>query len=101
MTDPWGNLTGVFRVFRGGSFGNDAAQCRSAYRCAALPDHCDNSTKSARIYKVDTKTDLRDTWNLHELKDGETFKAPFYGLPDDARRFFRVRVLLPGYEDVK
>ncbi len=203
MMDPWGNLTGVFRVFRGGSFGNDAAQCRSAYRCAALPTHRDNSTgfrlalradfvnldgvtskgvpyiwiarqpeldesigsgeitgddferigdktaangkntvtdcyiggldptdptdfftvsikmvddkpvvtwlpdlneggtKKERIYQVDTKTDLRDAWELHELKDGEEFKAPFYGLPGDPRRFFRVRVLLPGYEDVK
>ena len=32
ITDPLGAKEGSYRVFRGGSWNNDAANCRSAYR---------------------------------------------------------------------
>ncbi len=44
VLDPWGTLTGELRIFRGGSFGNEPSDCRSAYRHAAAADHRDNST---------------------------------------------------------
>jgi formylglycine-generating enzyme required for sulfatase activity len=39
QTDPLGRKTGAFRVFRGGSWDDDAARCRSAYRFNDSPTH--------------------------------------------------------------
>ena len=36
-TDPVGSTTGSYRMIRGGSWGDDASYCRSAYRSAYYP----------------------------------------------------------------
>jgi formylglycine-generating enzyme required for sulfatase activity len=43
VTDPWGPGFGVNRVFRGGSWGMPAGQCRSAYRVWNRPGYRDYS----------------------------------------------------------
>ncbi|MFM7931418.1 MAG: formylglycine-generating enzyme family protein, partial [Pirellula sp.] len=42
LTDPLGAKTGSLRVSRGGSWGRDAARCRSAYRFRIGPSYRDN-----------------------------------------------------------
>ena len=40
-TDPKGAYDGNYRVRRGGSFNNDARNCRAAYRLSRLPSYCE------------------------------------------------------------
>ena len=44
ITDPLGAKEGSHRVFRGGSWNNDAANCRSAYRCTIVPTYRTNNS---------------------------------------------------------
>lgn len=39
VTDPTGPSTGHERIFRGGSWGDTARACRSAYRYGSVPEH--------------------------------------------------------------
>lgn len=39
VTDPKGAISGLYRALRGGSWGNDARDCRSAYRFSNNPDY--------------------------------------------------------------
>ena len=39
VTEPYGMFSGVFHVARGGSWGDDARYCRSAYRTDYIPDY--------------------------------------------------------------
>jgi formylglycine-generating enzyme len=43
QTDPTGPASGLYRVYRGGSWRNDARYCRSAFRCDDLPTDRDIS----------------------------------------------------------
>lgn len=46
--DPKGNESGSYRVLRGGSYMSDAYNCRSSYRCEAMPS---SSEGGQRWYK--------------------------------------------------
>lgn len=52
VIDPMGASSGLFRVTRGGTFGDDSRFCRAASRCWVSPDSANNVCLGFRILRI-------------------------------------------------